>query len=548
MEDLADDLAALYVHHLEVGAETAAQLGGTVAYRADEIAKQEVRWPSRRRWIKIIREELAELPDPLRTSVGMSLAASFARGEDLVHPDRYLGNPGHTLQTSYFHGIAEAKVAFGLADLRLLLAVDSVRLSRVPHDRLTYLGMILDRAQVLRAMEVTGAVSVIDEVAARVLQWRPSGLDNKDVMRLQALRERAAELSGQEVPSDTVVKPVEASDGFGAAIVSFLGDGDPWPAGISEFLIFLATASTAKPTPAWERRFWTLVPGVDKPGSLVHSLLDLLATAPPIERNLHGTVLPLLLYANDDLARGIVWAAALLDEQWGPPTLRRVALRCLNESRGRSVRHVTVQGEKVPFACIYALGRIADPASIAVLSEFMQTINNRTVLKRIGDVLDPVAAERHLTVTDLLEESTPDYGLDHNGLRHSTLGDGAASIQLDDRTGATLSWSTSDDFAAEYADEVEETKSAWAAIRSAAVAERLRIESLLASQRRWPAHKFVQRYVDHPLSGWFGRRLAWSVGSPSRGNVVGIPFQENGSPSPPQRSPQNSILACFRAP
>jgi hypothetical protein len=106
----------------------------------------------------------------------------------------------------------------------------------------------------------------------------------------------------------------------------------------------------------------------------------------------------LLLDGNGDLARGAVWASALLARSWAPRLLQQVAERCLRESRGRSVRPVAVRGEKVPFACFYALARIATPEAMTMLNRFVQTFDNQTVVNRILDSLKPVAAAQHRTV------------------------------------------------------------------------------------------------------------------------------------------------------
>ena len=266
---------------------------------------------------------------------------------------------------------------------------------------------------------------------------------------------------------------------------------------------------------------------------LIRSLLGLLVTAPALNFEGYGTVHRLLLASNDDFARGVVWATALLAPPWAPRMLQDTAERCLKESRGRSLRPVAVQGEKVPFACIYALVRMATPAALGVLARLRQLVDNKTVINRINRALEPVAAARGLTVDQLLEANLPDYDLDRDGILRLPIGGGSALVRLGGRSGARLVWlladgshgSLPDDIEASFPEEVEEAKATAAGIAEAAVAERLRIQSLLATRRTYSPKAFIRSYVEHPLSGWFGRRLLWVMTAPDGERRTGRPVQ-----------------------
>ena len=61
-------------------------------------------------------------------------------------------------------------------------------------------------------------------------------------------------------------------------------------------------------------------------------------------------------------------------------------------------------------------------------------------------------------------------------------------------------------------------------LKKAVALERDRIEDLLVEDREWDIDTWQQRYVRHPLSGTFGRRLIWGLvdGSVTRlGHAVG---------------------------
>ena len=433
----------------------------------------------------------------------------------------------------FLEGVAQASPPFELQDLRLLLRFDSVYLSTRPKERLQYLGILLDGASHLSSASEPGATSVIDEVVSRISNWQPMELGNRDLSRWGALRSKASLLGAQPLSRRAETKPVEPTDGYGIAILDLLGRIEPWPTGVASLLSHLGSARSTTPSGKWERVFSELVQAVDGPGDLIRALLELLVTAPAVPVEHYSRVESLLLYWNDDLARGLVWAAAVLDEPWVPKTLQRVAVRCLRESRGRQVRPVTVRGEKVPFACFYALIRMGSPESMAIVGQFVQTLDNRSVVRRILDMLAPVAAERDLSVDQLLERNVPDYELEEGGIRRVPIGDGLVEIRLDDRSGAVLAWTSGGgeggpipaDIETTHADELAETKTLWDDIRKSAQAERLRIEALLAGQRRWGLDEFFESYVSHPLTGWYGRRLLWVATTPDGERIVGIPSE-----------------------
>ena len=60
-------------------------------------------------------------------------------------------------------------------------------------------------------------------------------------------------------------------------------------------------------------------------------------------------------------------------------------------------------------------------------------------------------------------------------------------------------------------------------IGKAALAERSRIEALFVSRQVWSSAAFWRTYVEHPVSGWFGRQLLWACTTASGARLVGVP-------------------------
>jgi hypothetical protein len=56
----------------------------------------------------------------------------------------------------------------------------------------------------------------------------------------------------------------------------------------------------------------------------------------------------------------------------------------------------------------------------------------------------------------------------------------------------------------------------------------VRVEALLAADRTWSPADWVERYLDHPVTGTLGRRLIWQTSSDGGGWVAGLPERADG--------------------
>ncbi len=263
-------------------------------------------------------------------------------------------------------------------------------------------------------------------------------------------------------------------------------------------------------------------------------LLDLIIETDPVSfMTDHGAHSRLLSSWNDNLVRGLVWTTAFLDISWAIPELEKVANLCVRESHGRTVRLTAVNGEKVQYACFQVLARIGSTEALSALGRLASATSNLSAQKRILAELEVAAGHAGVSVADLVETSQPDWGLDTEGCARLDLEGVSAILRLDDAVGATVTWLVEGKEVKRKPTEVVDSDAAAvkdqrAQLRKAAAVERGRLEGLFTSGREWPMEEFHRRQVEHPLVGWFARRLLWVI-SPVIGDVeVGIPTLEPG--------------------
>jgi hypothetical protein len=96
-----------------------------------------------------------------------------------------------------------------------------------------------------------------------------------------------------------------------------------------------------------------------------------------------------LIKYNEQLVRGLVWAAGVLDPGWLPGVLEAVAVRCLEFGPWRGYPPTPVPGKKIPYACIRVLGRSGSEASLWALAR----IGHSTTDRRMTQGLDKALAE-----------------------------------------------------------------------------------------------------------------------------------------------------------
>ncbi|WP_199443967.1 DUF4132 domain-containing protein [Umezawaea beigongshangensis] len=279
-----------------------------------------------------------------------------------------------------------------------------------------------------------------------------------------------------------------------------------------------ATATSAKPSAAWEKRARALLDDVG-PDEAREWLLGFVAQvgAP--------RTLPLRGYQaggdetfdphNTTALRGLLWTLAFTPPR--PETAR--ALARLVQVALKKVPGVGPRNPKTANAAVHALSRIDHEEALAQIARLATAVTFKGTLKEINAALDARAAALGLSREEVEELAVPAYGLTEVGRRAETLGDAEVELVV---TGshAVLNWRNAAGKAVKAPpasvkrDHPEALKELRAAVKDVgtmltAQAERIDRQFLLA--RTWRAADWRARYLDHPLVGTLARRLIWLV-------------------------------------
>ena len=218
--------------------------------------------------------------------------------------------------------------------------------------------------------------------------------------------------------------------------------------------------------------------------------------------------------ANAALVRGAYWAAAVGAWPWVTETLGRAGVHwCASGRNDNYARDQTLAN-----TCAALLGEIGTTDAHAALGRMKARVRNRNVTKSIDRALAAAAERAGTSPSELLELAVSTEGLDADGRREIAIGDGAAILQLDDEGDAALTWRGPDGRLTDsppkalvdaHPGDVRAAKEALKELRKALTVERGRVEDLLVETRSWPYPVWEERYLRHPLTRVFARRLIW---------------------------------------
>jgi hypothetical protein len=408
--------------------------------------------------------------------------------------------------------------------------------------------VVASKVEALLAQGAPGAERLADSVADQVSGWNVMkyhwyGADTvlratPDQLRewgtgsnVAELRDKALELAKRMPALPAFEGKVSRDDGWGLAVIGWLGLVEDWPTGLRPLLEHCATARTPRPGPKWEKTCRQRLEILAEAESVVGRLLDLLVSTEPVSFLTDDGRRMLLVGFNEQLIKGIVWAAGLLDPPWLPEVLRSVATRCLRLCSGHVFRGTAVQGEKIPYACFRALATSGSDESLVALARIGQATSNGAVLKNLAKTLQEVAAARGMSAASLLDRLTPDHGLGYDGQVTIDTDAGAWVIRLQDREGAVAQGPAHADVPPQVSEMLAEIKTTVSAVRT-------RLEALFAERRQWHADDFADCYLRHPLCCWLATRLAWTFTPTDGGPTI------RGFPDPASacvRTPQGAV-------
>jgi hypothetical protein len=297
-------------------------------------------------------------------------------------------------------------------------------------------------------------------------------------------------------------------------------DRDPWIALLKHAL----TATAARPSEKWLRTGQKLVAaiGSDRVLAAMARWLPSVAGGRDFTRigAFYGDTrsgADVMHEENGTCLRGLLWLTPILPQ--GDELTRAVASVAV--SAYRKVPGVGPRAVKVGNAAVYALSEMASPESVGHLAMLKVRVKFGTAQKEIEKAFNAAAEALSLPRDQIEEMAVPSYGLETVGMRRETFADGeyVAELRVDGRD-VELHWSRADAktqksvparVKSEHKEELKELQGAAKDIAAMLPAQSERLDSMFLLQKRWPAHVWRERYLDHPLVGTIARRLIWNV-------------------------------------
>ncbi|MDT0462600.1 DUF4132 domain-containing protein [Streptomyces gibsoniae] len=290
---------------------------------------------------------------------------------------------------------------------------------------------------------------------------------------------------------------------------------------LADFVRHLAALSGPRPTQRWRR---TCLERADAATArnLVADALRALAEDDPLCSRRSGAHTGwlngrhhyhyLVQQSDGDLARGVVWAAALTGGQATVRHLGALALRA--GGPGSDV----IEDLKLAGATINALAETGDPASLETLWRLRSRIRHRALRKQLDTALVTAAGKQGITAEQLVERSVPDHGLAADGSLERELGGHRVRMTIEDAATVRLTFTRPDGGTSRTApaavkdgfpDELRELKALAKEVRGTLSGERARVEALMSTGREWPYDEWRRHYRDHPVTGTLVRGLIW---------------------------------------
>ncbi|MFB4278519.1 DUF4132 domain-containing protein [Nonomuraea sp. MTCD27] len=356
------------------------------------------------------------------------------------------------------------------------------------------------------------AASLDDE--DRTIVWEPlrplveavstSGIEAGARRRLHGLIARVFRTGPEAMPLAALVP----CDEWAMAVRDHLGAAPP--EGLVRLVDHLAELNGPRPAKTWRGRCLELLQ-TDGAGDLVRAAVNAFGRVSEVDSP-WGPAQLIVSGANTDVARGFVWAAALLPMDDAVPELTELALRTSGVHRGLR------EDLKLAGAAINALGVYPGPVAMRALWQLRRRIRHRALHKQIDTALDAAAARLGITPGQMLERNIPDHGLGPDGTLTRTIDGWTAVLAVENAKTARLGFRSPDGatvrtvpVALKETAELEALKAVLKEIRQTLSAERTRLEELFTTDRAWPYEEWARHYRDHPITGAVARGLIWTA-------------------------------------
>jgi len=301
--------------------------------------------------------------------------------------------------------------------------------------------------------------------------------------------------------------PVAAVSGWSRHVLPEI-DASPKQMAWRRLLLHARSLTQASPTVKWKKEALACVESIGR-AEFLEAARRWLALGPMPE-------MPAQLQVPDeeaDYQKGFIWTLGVLGDASLAPAVADFALACF-----RKIPQIGAVSHRVGNACVNALAEMPGLDAVTQISRLSVRVKYDVARRLIEKALAEAAERNQVSRDDLEAMAVPTYALNAEGARTETLGNCEARLSIQDGA-ANLAWwrdgkflkSAPADVKANHATALTNLKKAAKEMQAVVDTQRLRLERQLLSQSATLFERWKDRYLNHPITGMFAKRLIWEV-------------------------------------
>ncbi|MET7705944.1 DUF4132 domain-containing protein [Micromonospora sp. NPDC005413] len=308
-------------------------------------------------------------------------------------------------------------------------------------------------------------------------------------------------------------------DGFGPLVRAEMSGVLSAP-GVPELLAHCASLEKPAAPVKWQRRLDEFLATAPGGAEAVRSVLETFAA---YGRRLHDD--------SDRLLRGLAWALSRQPDESATDLLARVTAAAAAAPPQASG---FPNAQRTAVAAVQLLAGRSGEVPVRTLARLAVTVKNKAVQSRVQTALARIGALRGWSLSEVMELAIDDHGLSPEGRLCTQVGPYEATVHVTGekarltfaRDAAPLK-SVPSQVKQAYGDELKQLRDLVKRVGATMTAERQRVEGLLSEERTWSYADWSSRYLEHPITGTYGRRLLWETSTDGHLWSTGLPRRDN---------------------
>lgn len=374
--------------------------------------------------------------------------------------------------------------------------LEMIELVSVEHQAFPFKG-------VLKAAE---SVPMTPEIAERLRVLRPCITEYLGGGEMRDIHARIDNLLNGPAPATSL----EVQGAWSQIVFEEIATS-PQKSGWERIFLHAAESKSSEPSKKWRDAAMSLALGLGTGVFLEHAIRWLTLGPSPKRPGIQ------LSSAETEFQKGFLWFLAGNDDARLPNLLAAFA-----EGALKKIPMLGAVSQKVGNACVNVLAELPGLAPVSQLSGLAQRVRYDTAQRLIEEALIRAAAKAGVSREQLEEMSISDCGLSTDGARTEHFGEYSVRIAIEETTSVEVTWSDAQGktlkgvpaFVKEHhADEWKELQRSVKEVEKTLSAQRVRIETLLLTQRAISIDTLMNCYLRHPLLADMSRRLIWQFDS-----------------------------------